>query len=336
LIPFHDRQCREPRRTVPATRRWKPAASALCACLIAFALVPLLLEATVPRALAIFYPEIREPYRRIFQDIIDGIQDQFPGHTESYELSREPDIDNLKRWLRRRKIDTVIALGSRGFRVASEVRGEVSAVVVGALSIPPSPASTEATGITLIPDPGLLFQRLRELVPAVRKVVVIYNASTSSWLIERAREAAAELGLVLDARDAADLREAAEQYRDVLAVDSAGSSALWVLEDRTTMDDRAILPLILEKAWENHLVVFSSSPAHVRRGALFSLYPNNFELGRSLADVALRLADAHDGAEGLQPLRDVHIAVNLRTAEHLGLTFSTRTRRQFDMVFPSP
>jgi putative ABC transport system substrate-binding protein len=35
------------------------------------------------------------------------------------------------------------------------------------------------------------------------------------------------------------------------------------------------------------------------------------------------------------PLTDLHLAVNLRTAAHLGLRFSPRQQEKFHLVFPS-
>jgi putative ABC transport system substrate-binding protein len=46
---------------------------------------------------------------------------------------------------------------------------------------------------------------------------------------------------------------------------------------------KVILPLLLERSWEQNLVLFSSKPAHAKRGALFSMFPNHLELGKQLA-----------------------------------------------------
>jgi len=79
--------------------------------------------------------------------------------------------------------------------------------------------------------------------------------------------------------------------------------------------------------------VFSSSFGHVRRGVLFSLYPNNVGLGRHLAGSALGfLASGEHGARGWMPLREVLMAINLRTAKHLGLNPSRQ--QGFDLAFP--
>jgi putative ABC transport system substrate-binding protein len=70
--------------------------------------------------------------------------------------------------------------------------------------------------------------------------------------------------------------------------------------------------------------------AHVRRGALFSLYPDNTELGRHLGSTAVAsLAPAH----GLYALRQVLTAVNSRTAEHLGVDLRSSAQR-IHLVLP--
>jgi putative ABC transport system substrate-binding protein len=66
---------------------------------------------------------------------------------------------------------------------------------------------------------------------------------------------------------------------------------------------------------------------------LFSLYPNNIEMGRHLAGSALDfLASGTNEASGMVPLREVLMAINLRTAKHLGLSISHQ--QSFDMAFP--
>ena len=83
--------------------------------------------------------------------------------------------------------------------------------------------------------------------------------------------------------------------------------------------------------------MFSSSVNHVKRGVLFSLYPDNAELGRVLGRAALVYATSGASAplRGVSPLKEVLLAVNTRTANHLGLNLDAR-RLRFDMVFPEP
>ena len=96
------------------------------------------------------------------------------------------------------------------------------------------------------------------------------------------------------------------------------------------------MPLVLKESWNRGVPVFSSSFLHVKKGALFALYPNNLELGRNLAVSALSVLAGESRKRGVSPLREVHTAVNLRTASHIGLNIGYQQQRSFDFVFPEP
>ncbi|MEO8342304.1 MAG: hypothetical protein ABI536_00660, partial [Gallionella sp.] len=99
------------------------------------------------------------------------------------------------------------------------------------------------------------------------------------------------------------------------------------------VEESSVLPLVLQESWNQGIAVFSSNFVHVRRGVLFSLYPDNVALGKSLAGLAQgMLVSGNDGTHGMLPLRDVQSAVNLRTAQHLGIT--SARYQDFDLIFP--
>jgi putative ABC transport system substrate-binding protein len=151
--------------------------------------------------------------------------------------------------------------------------------------------------------------------------------------MRRAKEAARAQGLELVAYEAQDLRGAVRMYEDVFAAADNRRDALWLLLDSTTVEDSSVLPLVLQESWSRKLAVFSSSFGYVRRGVLFSLYPDNAGLGRHLAESALAfLTSGEYGEHGMILLREVLMAINLRTANHIGLDVGRR--EDFDMVFP--
>ena len=132
---------------------------------------------------------------------------------------------------------------------------------------------------------------------------------------------------------AQNLRKAVGYYRQIFSQADGRSDALWLPQDPTTVEDSSILPLVLQDSWNNNLAVFSSNFGYVQRGVLFSLYPDNAGLGKSLATLAQdMLTLGENGRHGLMPLRDVQSAVNSRTAKHLGI--DTSRLKNFDKLFP--
>jgi hypothetical protein len=94
--------------------------------------------------------------------------------------------------------------------------------------------------------------------------------------------------------------------------------------------------------------VFSGNPSHSRRGLLFSMYPDNTRLGQALGQLAQEIQVRHQQTGSslkvgdtiapqeqhihILPLEHLHTGVNLRTAEHLGISISRD--QEFDIIFP--
>jgi putative ABC transport system substrate-binding protein len=286
-------------------------------------------------AIAVIYPDIGEPYRSIFSKIIEGIQEQAKVQISIYPVGPNSNAGDLSAQLTRGGVKVVIALGRQGLKAVSGLTPDIAVVVGGVLSVPES-ESRNLTGISLTPDPALLFALLKRLLPGIKRVTVIYDPQHNDWLIKLAREAAKAQGLELVTREAHDLASAAHLYDAAFAVADSRQDAIWLPQDATTVDDETILPLVLKESWSRGLPVFSSSFLHVKKGVMFALYPNNLGLGRDLASSALGVLSGESRKRGVSPLREVLTAVNLRTASHIGLNLDYQQQRSFDFVFPEP
>ncbi len=319
----------------PTPSNYAESGSRLSALLLgAVLLVVTALARGAEAPIAVVYPDIGEPYRVIFDKIVEGIEDRASPRVVKYAVKPSTDIAELKTALRRQDARVVIALGRQGMKAVTPDRG--MAIVVGGVVTVPESEARGLSVVSLSPDPSLLFARLKALMPAAKRVFVVYDPRSNAWLMRLAKEAARAQGLELVAYEVQDLRGAMQQYQAVFAAADSRTDALWLPQDPTTVEERSVLPLVLQESWNRSLAVFSSSFGHVKRGVLFALYPDNVELGKSLAGLALGiLASGNHGGHGMMPLRDVRIAVNLRTAQHLGLDLS-RQQHGFDLVFPEP
>lgn len=282
--------------------------------------------------IAVIYPDIGEPYRSVFEQIISGVEDKAGGRVAKFSVGQNMDVAALKDSLRQQNTKVVIALGYQGMKAASMLDRDMG-VVVGGIIAPPE---NELRGVplnSLSPDPALMFTHLKALMPTVRRVLVVYDPRQNGWLIRLARDAARVQGLELVAYEAQDLRIAVRAYQDIFAAADTRKDALWLLQDSISAEGGTVLPLVLQESWSHNMTVFSSNFGHVRRGVLFSLYPDNVEMGRHLAGTALEyLASGDYGARGVILLREVLVAINLRTANHLGL--KPGKNQVFGMVFP--
>ena len=285
------------------------------------------------RVVAVLYPETDAPYRQIFADLLSGIEQGLAGETvRTYPLSAAPEGAALRRWLNQHAPAVTITLG----RVPTETYEQLGLKtphVIGALDASPQTRPTVA-GVGLAVDPALLFATLEQLAPTRRRVWVVFNPAYDRWLMELARTAAAARALNLEPLEARDLRESARQFHRILDTADPATDALWLVADASIIDSETILPLVIETSWQRRLPVFSNSLLHSKRGVLFALYPDNVALGRRLAELAAQALQTPQARSGIEVLRTVKRALNLRIAAHLGLTIDQDLERRFDLVFP--
>ncbi|MEE8059602.1 MAG: ABC transporter substrate binding protein [Pseudomonadales bacterium] len=286
-------------------------------------------QQTAQKSVAVIYPKVREPFDRVFNDIIQGISQPQPEAIKEkinillYQLNSDSKQEKLSTWLKQKNPSAIIALGISGQNQVLLLK-PTQPVVIGAVktlqSLPPV-----YQGIAFSPDPKVLFNRVKHLAPFVKNIAVVYHPKHNADLINRALSMAQSADLVLQTYPATKQREAAKKYRAILPT-LPRHSAIWITYDQL---DRSVLADILSVAWQRQLVVFSSTSSHVKAGALFSLYPNNIVLGRKLVETALGINDKNSS----NFLQDVYTAVNLRTATHLGLKLEKN--KDYDLSFPS-
>lgn len=307
----------------------------LCACLLVFASAgPLRAD---PPTTGVLYPDIREPFRSVFLSIARGVSDELGKEALLKAIADEDEPQSIQSWVEGNRIRSVIALGSRGQSLSGEISATVP-VVLGAVHMSPELERQGYYGIALSPDPAFLLERLKLLAPGVTRVTVVYHRERDGWMVERARQPAERLGVELNAVPVDKLQEAAGAYRTALSTQSSNTDALWLSQDSAVLDEQAVLPMILKEAWDRKLIVFSSNPSHVRRGILFALYPDNYRMGRSLgamAALAHRQRMRGDRApQGMELLRDLSMAFNVRTAGHLGIRYTREFLNSAELVFP--
>lgn len=282
--------------------------------------------------IAIFYPQAKEPYRSIYQEIILGINNEataakLPINLIQHTLRKYFSVAKIIAQLEQQHIQKVIVLGRLGWKLAKKLPAKFN-VVSGALPISPNGIS----GISLITDPAYLFKYLAQVAPQVKRIHVAYS-KRNKWLIKLAKKAAKEQHLELDLKLVVSTKQAISFYQALFKSKVSAQDALWLPLDRISSHDRITLPLILEKAWSKEMVVFSSKPSHAKRGVLFSTYPDNFVLGKHLFTMVKDL-DKQPQQKNFSALKSTLLAVNLRTAAHLGLKYSTKQQQQFKLTFP--
>ena len=282
-------------------------------------------------SVAILYPELRAPFNKVFEDIVAGVEKKVNGLTKRYILEKEFSQVDLDDWVKKNDIKVCVALGVRAEYAANQLAQEIPIVLSGVLE----PKLFMHPGISLAASPYRLFLKLKQQKLNIKQIIVVYNPKKSKWLMREAQSAASKHGLELVTYTTSSLSESAKIYSEVFDRLRIKDSAIWLPPDSTSIDNRTLLSFVLEKAWAHRVAVFSSSPAHVSKGVLFAMYPDNMKLGLSLGAVALEELNGGRKISKMIPAEDLKTAFNKRTAKHLGVRFTSEDLRKYDAVFPS-
>ena len=279
---------------------------------------------SVSAELMVVYPEVKAPFSKVFEDISEGAKERFVGNTTLLPLGEKGDVGSA---MDVQKPDVVLALGKRSLLTVNAAK-RPAPLVLGAVR----EVDYQYPGILMIPDPEVILERLLLLAPDVKRVHVVQKGEGEDIQLRGAKEYLASRGVELDIRHSNDLREAASIYADMLEKANA-SDAVWILQDGSYVNS-AIFSLLLDAAWNKNLVVFSSNPLHVKHGALFAVYPDNKKMGASLGEIANQVLQKR-AEPSMKPLRDVLLAVNERTGNHLGISLSNDIRGKVDLILPA-
>ena len=274
--------------------------------------------------LLILYPEVRAPFSKVFDAISSGVKEGFDGGSNAEALGKKSSVDKL---LNRKKPDVVLALGKRSLTGIEKVDSKAP-IVLGAVSN----QQKNYPGISMVPDPKIILDKLVLLSPSVKKIHVVKKSQGSDLQLDGANKYLASIGKNLIIHQGNDIRQAASIYGQLIDGATEGD-AVWILQDGSYVNS-AILSLLLDAAWSKNLVVFSSNPIHVKHGALFAVYPDNKSMGISLGRLANKVLSG-SVEPGMETLKDTLLAVNERTSNHLGISLSKEVKENVSLLLPA-
>ncbi len=212
--------------------------------------------------------------------------------------------------------DAILTVGS----LATEIIGtRISDIPIVFCMTPKVAAEVSAapnvTGVYLMVDPDLQFQALKELVPKVRTVGVIYDPAQSEKTIRQAAAAARSRDLTLQTRPIESPKDVPKTIREFIGT----VDAIWMFPDPTCFN-RDSFEFLLKQSIEHRVPIMVFAEAYVKAGALLSLSPDYGEIGRQAARLIARIHAGESASRILPkgPEKPV-LVVNRRTAESLGI-----------------
>ena len=228
-------------------------------------------------------------------------------------------------------VDLVLAVGLKAALVAKTDIHRVP--VIFCMVLNPMKFDLRAsnlTGIALeIPFQEQILP-LRTIVPNLTRIGVLYNPKKTGRLLNSAQDEAKRLGLRLVAQAVTSRKEVPSALREIVPQ----IQALWLLPDSTVLTEDSF-DFLLKVTLEHNVPVVGFSSGLVQKGALVSTYIRYDDVGKQAAELAEDLLKAgrsrsFNGMISPKPLR---LAINLKTANFLGLSVSPHALNRFDKRF---
>lgn len=284
---------------------------------------------TLSASLLVVYPEAPEPYREAFEQMASGIARTTGALLQQKAITATTSREEFGSWLIEGRDKTVVLLGQKAlsfYEKSEQNRRDVFLSGVNAL-----PGQIPLPGISLSVDPAIYLQTLHELLPDVRHVVMYYNIREEPWLVP-VRKAAADARIDIEAIGVADAFDLIRRLGTTFETLDPKTTALWFGNNTIALNGELIYPYVLEQAWDRRIAVFSDTIAHVKLGFLFALYPDYAMIGAELGAMIRQGATPAT----LQFSRAGQLALNARTARHLGIVPSDALIRRAKPLFPEP
>ncbi|MEE4379627.1 MAG: ABC transporter substrate binding protein [Candidatus Competibacteraceae bacterium] len=283
------------------------------------------------RTALVMYPVAPPPYDAAFAQMIEGLTHSLDNPPHTLALPERYDLDEIRQWLssHRKPDTTVVVLGQRALGVAEQLNSGLPLMVGGVTQLPNQ--KIQAPGVSLTIDTTLFLKMLKRLLPATRTVVVVYNAQQPG-LIPLLEEKAKQQSLNIELVAVSDAADAVRKLTRTFAAADPKSTALWFTRNTLSLNNELLFPFVLEETWKRRLPAFSETVAHTRRGLLFALYPDYVGIGEELGNL---IKDAPETPTGITFTRAAQLALNTRTARHLGLILDAEILSQAAVLFPA-
>jgi putative ABC transport system substrate-binding protein len=241
----------------------------------------------------------------------------------TYALNEE----NLINKIRSDNPDLILTLGTSATKLVAEKVGDIP--LLFSMVMDPEGSGLKAanmTGTSLDIPAGTQLGKLKEVVPKARRIGVIYNPGENSALIQRAKRAAADMGITLvtyPVRSAKEIKNIAEMRID----------ALWLVPDSIVCQP-VIVKQILYSGLKAKIPVMGISSHYVSAGALLALSCDYEDIAKQAGEIATRILYGKDpGTIPVGSPRKTKLYLNQVVADKIGIRIPEAILNDAEKVF---
>jgi putative ABC transport system substrate-binding protein len=213
------------------------------------------------------------------------------------------------------KPDMVLAIGMAALSKVKVIK-DIPVVYLMVLN-PQSILSEEEniTGVSMNMPQEKQLRILREALPEVKRIGILYDPERTGPFVRSAQDAARRIGIKLVAMEVHSPREVPSSLNAM----RGEIDIFWMLPDLTVITPETV-EIFLMLSLEDNIPILTFSEKYVELGALLSIGIDAFDIGRQAGEMANAILSGKD-VEGIKPVyaKKAVISVNLKVARKLGI-----------------
>ncbi len=269
----------------------------------------------------------------VYNQAVAGFKAAAMANTTFSEYNLQGNFERGRKLARKLRASNAALVLAVGLKAALAARLEIlDTPVVFCMVLDPAKYDLKAPnmrGITLEIPLTRQFSTIKSVLPRIKKVGVLFDASKTGELVEEGRGLAKRLGLELVEGRVRSEKDVPIMLRKLMA----RIDALWLIPDSTVLTQDS-LRFLLGTALDHNVPVIGFSSEFVRSGVLVGLSVSYQGVGQQAAQLASRiLAGQASLAAAAVPPERVHISLNLKTARFLGITIPAQVVRSADKLY---
>lgn len=175
--------------------------------------------------------------------------------------------------------------------------------------------NTNITGVNIYIPPDKQLFHIRNIIPHISNIGIIYDPATNGDFVKKAGTAAKAVNIGLITKEISDPKE----FPAMLEEMKNKIDAFWMLPDITALTPETTEYLFLTSI-ENNMPVITFSERYLDMGALLSFNIDAFDMGRQAYEVSEKILNgAKIDEEKKTFARKANITINQKTAKKFGI-----------------
>jgi putative ABC transport system substrate-binding protein len=240
-----------------------------------------------------------------YEKAIDGFAGVCPADIDRLLISdkhSEPLADRV----RHMEPELILAVGLDALKAVEDIRG-TPIVFVMLLSPGSGPAPRgNVTGVNMTPSVDIQLRIIRDLLPDISKIGVVFNPEQTGAFVDRASAAAGLLEMDILGAPVAEAREVPWKLTDI----RDKVQIVWMLPDMTVMT-RQTVEFFLLFSMENRIPLIAFSEKYVAMGAFMAFGLDPEDMGRQAGEMANLILSGQSPEEvPVQEARSVSVTIN--------------------------